>query len=303
MGIKLRNIVYVENRQIVTVKKYSLRFLDMVSKEEKFIPFDDIDYLIFDTGNSLFSEKLIEKCLENKISLIFMDKKRAPVALYESIYGQENRLEVLRKQFKATSRFKKRIWKKIVVSKIQNQASCIQECCDDEDMTYLLRGIIQKVNEGDDKNYEAYAARKYFPTLFGSEFKRGRYSDIINSCLNYGYAVLRSVIRNELVIHSLEPSFGIHHDSVNNPYNLSDDIIEPYRPFVDSIVYENVYSKNTNEMDKKLLIGVLMERCVIDGKVYRLSDAIRLTIESYLRCLDTSTTADLKVPQMIEGGR
>lgn len=196
-----------------------------------------------------------------------MDKKRAPVALYESIYGQENRLEVLRKQFKATSRFKKRIWKKIVVSKIQNQASCIQECCDDEDMTYLLRGIIQKVNEGDDKNYEAYAARKYFPTLFGSEFKRGRYSDIINSCLNYGYAVLRSVIRNELVIHSLEPSFGIHHDSVNNPYNLSDDIIEPYRPFVDSIVYENVYSKNTNEMDKKLLIGVLMERCVIDESI------------------------------------
>lgn len=104
-------------------------------------------------------------------------------------------------------------------------------------------------------------------------------------------------------MHALEPSFGIHHVSVNNPYNLSDDLIEPFRPFVDSLVFENIYDKGTNELDKKMLVGVLMERCVIDGKVYRLGDAIRKTVESYLRCLNTNAISDILLPQMIEGGR
>lgn len=297
------NIVYVENRQVVTVKKYSLRFFNMVTKEERFIPFEDIDYLIFDTGSSLFSEKLVEKCVENRISLLFLDRKHTPVAAYESIYGQENRLDTLKKQFKATSRFKKRIWRKIVIAKVQNQATCIEQNCNDEGTSYLLRDISQKVTEGDGKNYESYAARKYFPILFGKNFKRGRYSDIVNVGLNYGYAILRSVIRNELIMHALEPSFGIHHVSVNNPYNLSDDLIEPFRPFVDSLVFENIYDKGTNELDKKMLVDVLMERCVIDGKVYRLGDAIRKTVESYLRCLNTNAISDILLPQMIEGGR
>lgn len=192
---------------------------------------------------------------------------------------------------------------KIVIAKIQNQAICIEQNCNDEETPYLLRDVSQKVTEGDGKNYGSYAARKYFPILFGKNFKRGRYSDIVNAGLNYGYAILRSVIRNELIMHSLEPSFGIHHVSVNNPYNLSDDLIEPFRPFVDSLVFENIYDKGTNELDKKMLVGVLMERCVIDGKVYRLGDAIRKTVESYLRCLNTNAISDILLPQMIEGGR
>jgi CRISPR-associated protein Cas1 len=122
--------------------------------------------------------------------------------------------------------------------------------------------------------------------------------------LNYGYSIIRSAIRRELVLHGFEPSLGINHSSNENPFNLSDDIIEPYRPFVDAIVLDSILSKETEsftEEDKKILIEeILTSSCRINEKVYYLYDAIKETVESLMNCYRTNTASGIHLPKLIE---
>lgn len=301
----MRDVIYVESRFFVSTVKNSFKFLDLVKKEEKIVPFDDVGYLIFENSNSYFSKKMVERCLEYDIEILFCDSKHSPVAVISSVYGQNQRLKKLKGQLELSSKAKKRLWRKIVVSKINNQADCLIQVAGKNEDGQFLQIITKNVDEGDYSNREAYAARRYFPALFGPKFKRGRYDDIVNSGLNYGYALIRSLIRKEIVTHGLEPSWGIHHESTENPFNLSDDLIEPFRPFVDMYVYEHLFENDVYGLeleDKKLLLKILFLRCVIDNKVYVIADAVRVVVESYLTCIDKNSATGIKVPSFIEGG-
>ncbi|KFN92532.1 type II CRISPR-associated endonuclease Cas1 [Tetragenococcus muriaticus] len=145
------------------------------------------------------------------------------------------------------------MWRKIVIGKINNQATNLQLTTENNEMAKMLTLASKQVDEGDTTNREAYVARRYFTTLFGANFKRGRYDDAINASLNYGYALIRAMIRREIAIHGLEASVGIHHRSNENAFNLSDDLIEVFRPFVDSYVYEKVFNEGilTLELEQK----------------------------------------------------
>lgn len=167
------------------------------------------------------------------------------------------------------------------------------------------QSIIKNVTEGDQHNSEAYAARWYFKTIFGADFKRGRTEDLINAGLNYGYAILRSVIRRELVMRGLEPSPGIHHASTDNPFNLSDDLIEPYRPFVDDFVLSHLLTTAHESLeldDRKMLVQILLQKCVIDNQVMRLGDALQTTVDSFVAAVEAGSSARIKLPAFIEGG-
>ena len=173
-------------------------------------------------------------------------------------------------------------------------------------MAKLLTLSGKQVTEGDPTNREAYAARLYFMTLFGRNFKRGRYDDAVNAGLNYGYAILRALIRRELAVHGLEPSFGVHHESTENPFNLSDDFIEAFRPFVDQHVYERIFSQDVWSFElaeKKGLLEILLEKCIIDGKVYTLTDAIKVSVASFVKCLEKNSSGPLQLPAMIKVGK
>lgn len=298
-------MVYVKNRYFVSTKENSFRFYDLVKKEEKYIPFDDVSILIFEHRNSFFSMKLINTCVKENILLLFCDEKHSPLVLFSNVYGQNQRMKKLKSQLAISSKAKKRIWRKIVIGKINNQADCLIQVAKKVDEGKMLQLVGKQVEDGDVTNREAYAARRYFLFLFGNDFKRGRYSDLVNSCLNYGYALLRAVIRKELVIHGLEPSWGIHHESTENPFNLSDDLIEPFRPFVDLLVYENFQGKDTEILDdegKKSLFQIFFTRCVIDGKVYSVADAVPVMVNSYLACLEKDSASPLKIPVFAAGG-
>lgn len=268
--------------------------------------YDDVDTLIFDNVNGYLSNKLIQKCVEHGISLIFCDEKHSPLLLLDNLYNQKKRFELLNDQLTVGNKVKNRLWSKIVLSKINNQAQCLEETGHSKINVSLIKSIKNNITEGDKHNVEAYAAREYFPMMFGKNFKRGRYDDIVNASLNYGYSILRALIRKEIVIHGLEPSFGIHHASVENPFNLSDDLIEPYRAFVDELVYESILPKNHEQLDsedREDIVKILFEKCVIDNKVYCLGGAIKVTVNSYLNCLNNKSSSNLKLPTFIEGGK
>ena len=302
----MKNIVYVKTQYFVSTSNQGLKFSNVIDKSKQYMAYDDVDTLIFDNVNGYLSNKLIQKCVEHGISLIFCDEKHSPLLLLDNLYNQKKRFELLNDQLTVGNKVKNRLWSKIVLSKINNQAQCLEETGHSKINVSLIKSIKNNITEGDKHNVEAYAAREYFPMMFGKNFKRGRYDDIVNASLNYGYSILRSLIRKEIVIHGLEPSFGIHHASVENPFNLSDDLIEPYRAFVDELVYESILPKNHEQLDsedREDIVKILFEKCVIDNKVYCLGDAIKVTVNSYLNCLNNKSYSNLKLPTFIEGGK
>ena len=168
-----------------------------------------------------------------------------------------------------------------------------------------MKSMTKTVTDHDVHNNEACAARLYFKQLFGNDFKRGRTTDLKNASLNYGYAILRALIRRNLVLKGFEPSIGIHHASTENPFNLSDDIIEPYRPFVDYYIFKNILPTKHESLepdDRKNIIKVLLNKCVIDNHVMYLQDAIELTIDSFVSSIEAGSSGRIKLPTFIEGG-
>lgn len=301
----MKNTIYVEHKNFVSVKDQSLCFKNVIDKTEKYIPFEDLGMIIFDNVDSYFTSSVVTTCIEENVGILFCGKNHTPIAEINSNYNHNKKLERLKLQLTLSQKTKNRLWKKIVVSKIVNQNDCLLNITADETSFNMLVSISKEVQEGDSSNRESYAAILYFIALFGKDFRRGRYTDVINAGLNYGYAILRSAIRKELAIFGFEMSIGIFHRSSENPFNLSDDLIEPFRPFVDAIVYEEILSKNISELTKEIrikLINVLFVKCIIDDKVYCLNDAIRVCVSSLIECYEKDSAKYLKLPSLIEVG-
>lgn len=265
----MRDFVYVEHQHYVSVRGSSFRFVDLISKQETYIPFDDVEWLIFDNERSYFSKRMVTVCMEKNIGILFCDKKHSPLTLLISDFGHSQKVNRLKQQIALNKKTKDRLWRKIIVGKINNQSDCMLYMTQQNQMALTIQLIGKQVVEGDKTHRESYASRIYFPNLFGKEFKRGRFKDPINSGLNYGYALLRASIRRELAFYGLEPSLGIKHDSSENPFNLSDDIIEPFRPFVDAYVYEFIYSEKIEEFElteKQRLLKVFLKDVLLMEK-------------------------------------
>lgn len=304
----MKNVLYVENVNFVGVSKFGIKATNLQDHTEKYFAYEDLDVIIFDNVKSYLTQHLIEKCAENNIMLLFCDSKHSPLVLLDNIYGQEHRLEMLQKQLALSAKAKSRIWHKIVVRKIQNQADCLELVERPDEDVALLRSAVKNVTEGDKHNTEAYAAREYFQSLFGKDFKRGRYDDLVNASLNYGYAIIRALIRRKIVVHGLEPSYGVNHHSTENPFNLSDDLIECYRPLIDYSIVMHLRERDVEDVeltpeDKHAIVGIMLEKCVIGDKIFRIGDAVEETIKSYLACLQADSASSLKLPTFIQGGK
>ncbi|UUX33723.1 type II CRISPR-associated endonuclease Cas1 [Fundicoccus culcitae] len=301
----MKNILYIEHGQFVNSTKVSVKTKDVVTKEEKFFPFEDISCIIFDNPNSYFSTKFVMSCLKKDILVIFCDEKHTPISTLHSEYGYIRKHKRLIQQLRMSQKSKNRVWQKVIKQKITNQNICLSIYNPESLSQADLEGIVSEVNSGDISNRESVAARIYFKYLFGKEFKRFE-DDMVNAGLNYTYSIVRSVIRQNLIYLGLEPAFGIHHASSENPFNLSDDVIECFRPIADAFVYDKIVIPEVNKFDlkiKKQLPAILFEQCVIDGKIACLSDAIKTSCESFAKCIETDSSTALKLPKMIEGGR
>lgn len=213
------------------------------------IPIEDIGVVILDAFQLSVSLNLITKLLHNNVALITCDEKHMPQGLMLNLEANTLQQERFSIQITATLPLKKQLWQQTVKAKIKNQAATLimigknSNLILDENLENLenMKYWENSVRSGDPDNYEARAAAFYWKTIFSDlldGFKRGRFESEPNNLLNYGYAILRAVTARSLVASGLLPTFGIHHHNKYNAYALADDIMEPYRPFVDIIVKE-----------------------------------------------------------------
>ena len=249
-------------------------------------PIEDIGVVVLDNKQITITSGAIEALLENNCALITCDSKSMPVGLMLPLYGNTTQNERFRKQLDASLPLKKQLWQQTIQAKINNQASSLALCINED--IKCMHIWANDVRSGDPDNLEARAAAFYWKTLFNNikNFTRDRDGIPPNNLLNYGYAILRAVIARSLVTSGLLPTLGIHHHNRYNAYCLADDIMEPYRPFIDRLVYQ-LYSENKMELTKEVKASLLSIPTIdvrISGKRSPLMIAASQTTASLYKC-------------------
>ncbi len=204
-------------------------------KDSRTLPVEDIGVVVLDNPRITISQGLLAALSENNTAIINCDSKHLPYSLMLPISVHHAYTEKLRYQLEASVPLRKNLWQQTVVTKIKNQAALLDKLEFDSARLHYLAGIVKS---DDSDNCEGRAASYYWKVLFyeNESFKRHRFGEPPNNLLNYGYAVLRAVVARSLVASGLLTALGIHHRNKYNPYCLADDIMEPYRPFVDELV-------------------------------------------------------------------
>lgn len=251
-------------------------------------PIEDIGLVVLDNNQITITSGVLEALLENNSSIITCDSKSMPVGLMLPLYGNTVQNERFREQLSASLPLKKQLWQQTIKAKIENQSAVLVNCLGEE--SRCMKVWADDVKSGDSDNLEARAAAYYWKTLFADidGFTRDREGISPNNLLNYGYAVLRAIIARALVSSGLLPTLGIHHHNRYNAYCLADDIMEPYRPYVDELVFGLVqqYGKNlelTRDIKAKLLTIPTLD-VIISGKRSPLMIAASQTTASLYKC-------------------
>lgn len=269
--------------------------------ETKNTPIEDIGILILDHQQITITQALMAKLLANNTALITCDTTHHPTGLLLNLDGNSLQSQKQQAQLEATVPLKKQLWQQTVSAKIDNQAALLR--LEREDPKYLLN-ISKEVKSGDADNCEAVAAAYYWKRIFPSflEFRRERYGPPPNNLLNYGYSILRALVARSLVASGLLPTFGIHHRNQYNSYCLADDIMEPYRPYVDKVVCDIVrmngkFLEMTPSMKQALLTIPAMD-VQIDGQKSPLMNAVQRTTASLAKCFE-GKTRKLLFPEIV----
>ena len=256
------------------------------------IPIEDIGVLILDHQQISITHGLMNALEAHKCALITCSASHMPSGLFLPLDAHSLQSERFRVQIEATLPLKKQLWQQTVRMKIQNQARVLEEIYTQPQANMLA--WVKQVRSGDPDNLEARAAVYYWANLFPSlpKFTREREASAPNALLNYGYALLRAAVARSLVSVGLLPTLGIHHHNRYNAYCLADDIMEPYRPYVDKFVqeiYEREYPESLTKDIKHGLLTIMEQDAVIDGITHPLSIATSLTASSLVRCFEGSS--------------
>ena len=250
-------------------------------------PIEDIGVVVLDHKQITITSGVLEALLENNCAIITCDSRSMPVGLMLPLCGNTTQNERFCDQLDASLPLVKQLWQQTIKAKIENQAAVLQECSGAE--TRCMKVWADDVKSGDSNNLEARAAAYYWKNLFPiKDFTRDREGIPPNNLLNYGYAVLRAIVARGLVVSGLLPTLGIHHHNRYNAYCLADDIMEPYRPYVDRLVYNMInqgvdYTELTKELKAQLLIIPTLETNIA-GKRSPLMVAVGQTTASLYKC-------------------
>lgn len=246
-------------------------------------PIEDIGFVVIENPQVSISVPLINELADNNVSVVFCDKKQMPRTMLMTLEGNATQQESYKYQMDASAPTKKNVWKQLVESKIKNQALLLNKLGKNGD---ALKPYYMNVKSGDTDNREGAAAREYWNQIFGAGFRREREGLPPNNLLNYGYTILRAAVARALIGSGLYPAFGVFHRNRYNAFPLADDVMEPYRPFVDEIVYYLYDDGFVSELDKDSkgkLLRVLFSDVKM-GKVNRpLENALSLTTASLLK--------------------
>lgn len=259
-------------------------------------PIEDIGVVVIENQMVKASIPLLNALTENNVAVVLCDAHSMPCSMLTTLDANTTLQETYRYQIDASLPQKKRAWQQIVEGKIRNQSQLLSKLGKDGDM---LKPYYSNVKSGDSDNKEGAAARLYWSQMFYPGFKRERYGDVPNALLNYGYTILRAATARALLGSGLYPAFGIFHRNRYNAFPLADDVMEPYRPFVDEIVariyVEENHSLLTTEV-KQYLQRVLFADVVIGKQMRPLEVALSSTTASLAHFLKGETT-ELVIPK------
>lgn len=252
-------------------------------------PIEDLGVVVLDHQQITITQGLLEALLENNVALITCNSRSMPVGLQLPLYGNTIQNERFRLQIDASKPLQKQLWQQTMKAKIENQAYVLKNNTKTE--TQCMFVWAESLKSGDPTNMEARAAVYYWKNLFRKEcagFIREREGMPPNNLLNYGYAILRAIIARSLVCSGLLPTLGIHHHNRYNAYCLADDIMEPYRPYVDELVLEIMrsgieYRELTTALKARLLNIPTLD-VYINGKRSPLMVAATMTTASLAKC-------------------
>lgn len=283
----IKRTLYFGNPCKLSLKEGQLHIDYTGGKPSKSVPVEDTGVIVIDNSQVVLTAALMMALMENNAAVLFCNSRHLPDALLLRMHEHHAFTETVRHQVESSEPLRKNLWQQTVVAKINNQAALLELTgIEAKNMNYWAGSV----RSGDPDNYEARAASFYWSALFGSEseFRRHRHGDPPNNLLNYGYAILRAVIARSLVASGLMSFLGIHHRNKYNPYCLADDIMEPYRPFVDRITlaitedFEDI-EELTPEIKKRLLV-IPSTDVIIDGSKSPLMIAAQRTTASLMRC-------------------
>ncbi|MGB3453312.1 MAG: type II CRISPR-associated endonuclease Cas1 [Moheibacter sp.] len=230
----LKRTLYIGNPAYLKLKDNQLQVIDPETREVKgSAPVEDLAFLVLDNYQITLSHQLIIALQGNNVAIISCDAQHLPFGLMLPMSGHVEHSERLKVQINVSEPLRKQLWKQTVEAKISQQMLLLKKLGKDyEPMTEYLNAV----KTGDSTNMEGIAAQYYWKRMY-ENFSREREGEAPNNFLNYGYSIIRSIVARALVSSGLHPTIGLFHRNKYNPYCLADDIMEPYRPYVDELVY------------------------------------------------------------------
>lgn len=257
---------------------------------------EDLACVILDAPQTTLTASLLSACMEAGVAILGVDSRHMPNGLTLPFHRHHRQGRVAAIQAGIGEVFRKRCWRRIVIAKIENQAAHLARL--GRDGATVAR-LAKRVGSGDPENCEAQAARLYWRRLF-DDFRRDDEADLRNKMLNYGYAVVRAGVARALVAHGLLPAFGLHHAGAANAFNLADDLVEPFRPFVDGLVFARADTRaSTEELtldDRRALAGALVENGRIGRETITLLIAAEMAAASLVQAMETGSAELLRLP-------
>ena len=282
----LKRTLFFGNPAYLSTKHEQLVVNFPDGQPEATIAIEDVGYIVLEDPQITITNGLLMKLVHNKTAVITCDRQHLPCSLLQPLTGHSEQTERIRHQLNASQPLKKNLWQQTITAKIENQAYHLKQT--GKNALKLERWATQ-VKSGDTGNHEAISAAYYFQNLFDIDgFSRNQKGIAPNNLLNYGYAILRAVAARALVSSGMLPSVGIWHKNKYNAFCLADDVMEPYRPFVDRMVYDIVASgdaiEELNRSTKAVLLTIPAMDVMMDGKVSPLMNAMSRTTNSLHEC-------------------
>jgi CRISPR-associated protein Cas1 len=266
---------------------------------------EDVVWIVADTPQIQLSTALLSACMEAGIVIVLTDAQHLPSGMVLPFHRHFRQADIARLQTEISAPLKKRLWQLIVQRKIENQAGVLSGIS--RSGAPALFEMAKRVGSGDPDNVEARAARHYWSNLFDG-FVRDDETDRRNMLLNYGYAVMRAGVARALVAYGFLPAFGLFHASVSNAFNLADDIIEPFRPFVDLLAVRlakdsAAKSHSITVEDRRAMAGVLFGEAQLGNTKYSETVSLLVATErvaaSLVRAMETGSAALLELPILV----
>lgn len=296
----IKRTLFFSNAVCLTLRNKQLVIQNKETCNESSVPIEDIGFLIIENNQVYVSIPVINALAQNNASVVFCNEKHLPFSMNLPLDCNNIQNQLFAAQIQATVPTKKKCWKQIIVQKIKNQAKILEK--------YNLNSIQLKkyandVKTDDSTNREAVAAKIYWDLLIDVDWERTRYGAYPNNLLNYGYAILRAATARALTGSGLLPTFGIHHHNKYDAYALADDIMEPYRPYIDDEVVEYI---NQNEICeevttefKRQILNVLTRDVLIGNVTRPLMIALTITSSSLAKIF-SGEAENLSLPEFVK---